>query len=91
MIRSGQITVTTAGTAVQAGTDTTERAYLIRAHPDNTGDIWIGNDGDDDVSASNGFSLATEDGPIDFVGKFSELWVDADTNGEKLCWLLVLE
>jgi hypothetical protein len=91
MIRSGQVTVSAAGTAVQAGTDTGIRRYVLRAHPDNSGDIAIGNDGANDVTTSNGLLLKSTDPPIIFAGKLSELYVDADTNDDKLCWLQVME
>ena len=90
MILSGQVTVTSAGTAVQAGTDEGIRTYVLRAHPDNSGDIAIGNDGANDVTTSNGLLLKSTDPPFVYHGKLSELYVDADTNGEKLCWLVVL-
>jgi hypothetical protein len=88
MIRSGQVTVETAGTAVQASTNTRKNYYMLRAHPDNSGDIFIGNDGANDVTSANGFALKSTDGAVEFVGRLSELYVDAEQNGDKLCWLL---
>ena len=88
-VLSGQKSVTTAGTAVQAGTDETVRNYMLRAEPSNTGDIFIGNDGDGDVTAANGLALAKTDPPIPFRGRLSDLWVDADNNGDTLCWMRV--
>ena len=44
--RSGQITVTTAGTAVQ-GTDMPGFLFSLVAHPDNTDTVWVGNASED--------------------------------------------
>ena len=88
MIRSGQVTVTTAGTAVQAGTDSALREYWIRARAANTGDIYIGNNGSDSVAATTGLALSKTDAPILVRCKLSELWVDAASNGDKLTWLV---
>ena len=88
-VLSGQKTVATAGTAVQASTDTTVRDYMLRANPGNTGNIAIGNDGANDVTVNNGLVLAKTDPPIPFRGSLSDVWVDAATNGDKLCWFRV--
>ena len=82
---SGQITITTAGTAVQGPSAPTGSNFFLKAHPDNTNDVWVGNDGADDVTADNGFPLGSE-GLAIRVGSLDELWFDADTNGEKVCW-----
>ena len=87
MIFSGQVTVTAAGTAVQAGADAASKQYWLRAHPDNTGNIAIGGD---DVTVGSGLVLASGDPPILVECALSELYVDAATDGDKLCWLLVL-
>ena len=91
MIRSGQVSVTAAGTAVQVSTDTSKRYWMLRAHPDNSDDIFIGNDGSNDVTSSNGLPLKATDPPIDFVGRLSDLYVDASSSGDKLCWMLWVE
>ena len=56
MALSGQITVTTAGTAVQ-GSDVPGSIFALKAHPDNTDTAWVGEDGAGDVAAANGFPL----------------------------------
>lgn len=90
MIRSGQVTVTTAGTAVQVGTDEKERLYYFRAVQGNTGLIAIGNDGDGDVTMSNGLILAQADAPISVFCRLSDLYVDAASNGDKLSWFAAI-
>ena len=86
--RSGQITVTTAGTAVQ-GPDVPGSRFIIRAHPSNTNPVWVGNVSGD-VDNANGYALAATNNGVEVeVANLSLLWFDATTNGEKLCWLRV--
>jgi hypothetical protein len=61
---------------------------LIRAHPDNTGDAFVGNDGSGDVSAANGLPLKATDPPVALRARPHEVFVDVEVNGEKVCWLL---
>ncbi len=90
MATSGQITVTTAGTAVQ-GDDEQITLVLIRALSDNTGLVYVGNDGANDVTAANGYELSGGDQIMvegrDHGGNLQNLWFDSATNGDKLCWL----
>lgn len=84
---SGQITVTTAGTAV-AGPDVRGHEWLVRAHPDNTQEVWVGQDGAGDVTNTNGFPLVPTSEPVRFYApNLNLLRFDADVNGEKICWL----
>lgn len=84
MVDSGQVTVASAGTRVQAGTDIAVKHYIVRAHPANTGYVALG---DKEVSMSVGLVLANTDSPIDYIGRLSELYVDAATDGDKITWL----
>ena len=92
---SGLITVTTAGTAVQGPTAPKGAIFALKGHPDNTDTVWVGNDGADDVTSSNGFPMNAGEGvtiDIDTLEgtagtNLSALWFDADVNGEKICWL----
>ena len=87
MARSGQITVTTAGTAVQ-GTDQLGILFAIKAHPDNTDTVWVGNDDAGDVASGNGFPLNPSDAAIIVeAANLNQFWLDADANGDKVCWL----
>lgn len=85
---SGQITVTTAGTAVR-GTARPSNMVALKAHPDNTDVIWVGSDGAGDVTSSNGFPLEPGETIIVQMGNLQDLWVDADVSGEKVCYLLL--
>lgn len=83
--RSGRVTVTTAGTAVQ-GPDVPGASFAIKAHPDNTDTVWVGN-ASNTVTSSTGYPLNPGEAvPID-VTNLSLLWFNADVNGEKVCWL----
>jgi len=85
--RSGQITVSTAGTAVQ-GTDIPGPEFAITAEPGNTGVVYVGNDGAGDVTATNGYPLGTAEGWVYIqAANLNELWFDAASNGDKVCWL----
>lgn len=82
---SGQVTVTTSGTAVQP--DAVKGSlFSFKAHPDNTDTVWLGNVSLD-VSSSNGFPLDPGETLVLSISDLSQLWVDADVNGEKLCWI----
>lgn len=84
---AGQITVTTAGTAVQ-GTAVSGSLFQIQALPGNTGVVYFGNDGADDVTATNGFPLpAAGPGVVIELENLSDVWFDAATNGDKVAWV----
>jgi hypothetical protein len=87
MAKSGQITVTTAGTAVK-GDDEVGMELFLKAHPDNTDTVWVGNE-DGDVDNTNGFPLDAGETVLVKAGNLSDLYFDADVNGEKVCWIRV--
>ena len=87
-VRSGQSTVTTAGTAVAGPSTPAGHLFGLKAHPDNADTVWIGNDGADDVTNGNGFPLDPGEGIVVAVtpaGNLSEYYFDADVNGDKVC------
>jgi hypothetical protein len=85
MALSGQITVTTAGTAV-VGTTQNGVLFALKAHPDNTDVVWVGNVSGD-VASSNGFPLEPGETLVLTLDNLNDIYVDADVNGEKLCWI----
>lgn len=87
--KSGLITVTTAGTAVQGPATTGAAAVAVKAHPDNSDTVWVGNDGAGDVANTNGFPLNPGEGVV-LPGDLENYYFDADVSGEKLCWLVVM-
>ncbi len=87
MATSGQITVTTAGTAVQ-GPNTAGLFVAVKALANNAGLVYVGNDAAGDVTSANGFELAPSEGVV--VNKsLKAFWFDAATSGDKLSWLIL--
>ena len=87
---TGQVTVTTAGTAVQ-GPDLNVQSYvLFTAHHDNTDTAWVGNDGAGDVSATTGFPLRIVSASANtislWVNNLKDVWFDVDVSGEVVCY-----
>ncbi len=85
MANSGQITVATAGTAVQ-GPATAGLYVAIKALVGNAGNAYVGNDASGDVTSANGFELAPGEGVV-VQKSLQALWFDAATDGDKLSWL----
>ena len=87
---SWQVTVTTAGTAVAASALSTPGGdFIIKADPDNTGSMFIGNDGADDVASTTGFELDPGDQVVMKLSSLSKLMVDSSADGEKVHILLM--
>ena len=94
LVLSGQVTVTTAGAAVAFTTAGTAGpgTYLIKPMGANTGTyVYLGNDGADDCTSSNGYQLKKGvDTILVTVTDLSEYRLDADTSGDKACWVRVM-
>ena len=92
---AGTTTISTAG-AEQQISNTSNRVLWIKAKAlaANSGITYLGVS---DVTATNGYELsAGNEIEISFreLGgsiKFSTIYVDAATNGDKVCWAVVLE
>jgi hypothetical protein len=87
--RSGQITVTTAGTAVVGTSTAMYQGFYIRALSTNTGKVYVGNDGANDVTSGNGYELSPGEDIYIECQNLAELYFDAATNGDKFCWIAV--
>ena len=85
---SGQFTVSSSVVTQFPDIDTMV-VYLI-AHPDNTQDIFIGNDGDDSISVPTGFPIIPADAAlrVRVDGNLNQLYALAEVNSEKICWLI---
>ena len=94
-VDSGITNVSSAGTAVQV-LNVTQRIKFskFRALTNNSGMAYVGVS---DVSASLGYEL---DGGNELELNYGEFggsvpanvfWVDAATNGDKVCWAMILE
>ena len=86
-VRSGQITVTTAGTAVQGTSTDKYYGFFIKALAGNTGIVYVGNDGAGDVTSGNGYEMSAGDQIYIECENLNELYFDAATNGDKFCWI----
>lgn len=85
---SGQITVATAGTAVQGPDIDLPNGVWIKALAGNAGLGYFGNNGAGDVDATNGYELsAGQTAPPICVSNLKDLWFDVATNGDKFCWV----
>ena len=85
MALSGQITVTTAGTAVQ-GSNVSGNLFALKAHPDNADSAWVG-EASGDVANTNGYPLDPGESIVLELANLNHLWFDAETNGDRVCWL----
>jgi hypothetical protein len=87
---SGQTTVTTAGTAVVLGTGVINDALIVKAFATNSGLIYVGNDGVNDVTSTNGFVLsAGNEVRFELVGRLEDIYVDSSVNGQKVSWIVL--
>lgn len=85
--RSGQVTVVAAGSAVRPPFSTA-KVVAVKGHPDNADSVWVGNDGAGDVNNTNGFPLDPGEGLV-LTGGLSDCLVDADSSGDKLCYIVL--
>jgi hypothetical protein len=84
---SGVIDIPTAGTAVQGTDIVTPNGVWIKALAGNSGLTYVGNDGAGDVASTNGFELTAGDVIHVTVQNLNELYFDAATNGDDICWI----
>jgi len=100
-LRSGVVTVTTAGTAVRmSATDLFVKKLIVRPAAANTGNIYIGNNGAGTVGISTGMHLEPADGPsvvgdVEIAGRedsinLKDVWVNSSVNGEQLTYLYLI-
>ena len=89
MAMSGQKTVTTAGIAVQLGTQSIQGPLLIKALDTNTGVVAVGNVSED-VTVSNGLRLLKgESIEFGWVGNLATILLDSAANGEGVSWIML--
>ena len=94
-VDAGVTTVTSAGTAVQVLNATNRVKYLkLKALAGNSGLSYVGFN---DVSASIGYELSAGNEIELNFGEFggsvpaNVFYADAATNGDKVCWAIILE
>ncbi|MBF6606961.1 MAG: hypothetical protein IVW53_15445 [Chloroflexi bacterium] len=84
-ISHGQATVAAAGTRVQLP-DGPARTVSIKALHANTGIVYVGGS---TVAAANGYPLNKDDAIDIAIDNLSSIWIDADTNGSAVAWMVV--
>jgi hypothetical protein len=85
---SDQKTVTSAGSAEALGNQDILGPLMVKALSTNTGVIYLGNDGAEDVDSSNGLHLEKGEAVVfEFVGNLASLMLDASVNGEGVAWI----
>ena len=85
---SGQLTVTSAGTAVQGTSVSLLNGVYIKALSTNTGLIYVGYDGTaSNVTSTTGFELAAGDIILLQVANLNNLWFNSSANNQKVCWI----
>lgn len=88
-VLSGQTTVVSSGTAVPLGSQEVFGSVYVKALPQNTGIMYIGNNGTGSVNSANGMPLSAGDIVLlDFLHTLSEIAVNGTVGGEKVAWLL---
>jgi len=81
----GQQTVSVAGTAVILTSVTTTATITVRAHDNNTGNIYVG---DSSVSSANGYILSEgETVSFDVNHASINICIDADTGGDGVSFI----
>lgn len=86
---SGQITVTSAGTAQPGPADTVGTYFALKAHPDNVGTVWFGNHGGGGVSSETGYPLDPGEAVEVYARTLAVLYFDADNDSDTVCWYRV--
>jgi len=88
---SGQITVTTAGSAVPGPSSIQPGLFEFTPVHGNTGDYcYVGNDSANDVSSSTGYHIKKDGTPLLMaINDLSKVYFDSDTNGDKIAWVRV--
>lgn len=86
---SGQKVVTTAGTAVQLSDRDDQVTLMVKALDTNTDIVAIGNDGNGDVTVSNGMRLDAGEVALFPVMVMSSIWIDSVVSGEGVSWLIL--
>jgi len=89
MAINGQKAVTAAGTPeVISATAIGPGTYLFRAHPGNTGDYcYLGFTSLQATSQAGYIVNKTDDEITMTLVDPADLWVDSDTNADRICWI----
>ena len=81
---TGITAVTTAETEVQLAAVTNAGGFFVKGHPDNTDTVWVMFEGQ---TKASGFPLNASEVMYLAVNDLTHVFIDADVNGEKVCWI----
>lgn len=82
-VAHGVVSVTTAGTRVQFGTNAC-KSIVVKAAVANSGTIYVGGS---TVAAANGFPLAAGDTVALDISNTNVIWIDASANAQSVAWM----
>jgi hypothetical protein len=85
-LSNGQKTVASAGTAEVLGVATAIQGVLIQALSTNTGNVYVG---DSNVDSTNGYVLSRNASVAFDIDNLNDIYIDVDTNGEGVSYLIV--
>lgn len=91
---TGQITILVPGTAQQGPSAPLGRDFKLVAHPGNTGYVFVGNDGSDDVTSANGVALSAGEqleirSPGGYDNGLAAFWFDAANASDIVAWMKI--
>ena len=81
---TGIVECSTKGTPVSMGAVTNEGGFFVKPHPDNTDTVWVMFAGQ---AKTSGFPLNTGETMYLPVNDLSKIYMDADVDAEKLCYI----
>jgi hypothetical protein len=87
-ILSGQKTTVQANVALAIGATVVNDVVFVKAHPSNTANIFVGNNGSDTVTSGTGYPLAAGDVIAFDVGDLGDIFVVSASVGQTACWAL---
>lgn len=90
-VAHGQVTITTAGTAIRMPPIPIPEGFAVTilAKPANTGTIYLGKTKEDAENASVRFDGLAAGLAISLrINKLNEIWVNTDTNGDGISWIM---
>jgi hypothetical protein len=85
---SGQAYVESAGSPVVLGEGGIFGPLMVKAVPGNAGEVYIGDDGEGSVDDETGMILEAGDVVVfEYVGDLGSIYVDAENDGDGVCWI----
>ncbi len=87
---SGQVTLPNAGAVVRLGSSSVNAPLMVKAFDDNSAAVFLGNDGNNSLSAGSGYPLLPGQAvTFSYVGDLGDLYLVAAANNQKVAWLVL--